>query len=447
MSIRSNRLNCKPAQLCYYDLLDTETAESVPEDVREHVDSCADCQSDMSQLKDVLASAGKRTDSEQSRRDSAVTELLSLHFAWVDKVVTCGQAKPFLPSMADPLLRIRIPTPITAHIDNCRACREELSTLEDSGLSHKQLCRLSRILAEDPGTEADIEEIRAAFPPVEGMIERPDSGIETRFTFRESVESGPGEIRADVPIEVEVSGSHDDSTDRKLPASIVKLKHYFGPAIAAAAVVLVGLAFFLNGSAARAVGVKRVYEAIKGADNIHISIFTPGRTEPVEEKWMSRSRGIYMSRTAQALVLWDIPNGLRKRKETVDAATEVEPLTKDGSAEIRQLIDGTLGVTPSADVSDLPLNHKWSRVTDSTLESESQDCEIYDLTWPDRNNILGKPVSWRWRYFVESGSGLPRRVKASRRLSADEKYVLQRDTVVEYLADGEIETAVKGPGL
>ncbi len=354
MSIRSNRLDCKPARLCYYDLLDGETAESVPEDVREHVASCEDCQSDMTRLKDVLASAGKRTDSEQSRRDSAITELLSLHFAWVNKVVTCRQARPFLPSMADPLLQIRVPTPITAHIENCRACREELSALEDSGLSHRQLCRLSRILAEDPGAQADIEEIRAAFPPVARMIERPDSGIATRFTFRESAESVPGDIRADVPIEVVVSGSRDGPAGRRPSAAIVKLKKYLGPAVAAAAAVIIGLSFLLNGSTAKATGVKRLYEAIKGADNIHVSRFIPGATEPAEDKWVSRSQGIHMSRTEQGMVLRDINNGLMKVKARLDDVAKVEHLTKNGSAQIGQLMDGTLGITPFPEVADLP---------------------------------------------------------------------------------------------
>ena len=111
------------------------------------------------------------------------------------------------------------------------------------------------------------------------------------------------------------------------------------------------------------------------------------------------------------------------------------------------MIDGTLGITPFPNFSDLPPDHKWSRVTDSALEPESKDFEIYDLTWPERTSGLGKPISWRWRYFVKSGSGLPWRIKGSHRSSIDEKYVVQRDMIVEYLGYGEIETAVKKAGF
>jgi len=209
MSICSNRVNCRPAQLCYYDLLDPETAESVPDDVHEHVASCADCRSDIDRLRDTLASAGKRVDSEQRRRDSAITELLSLHFAWVDELVTCTQVKPFLPGLADPLLRVRVPTPITAHVDNCPACSKELAALRDAALTHTQLCRLSRILADDLDEDTDSQEVRAVFPPVADMLERADSGIATRFTLSEPAESNPGELQTSRLIEVEVIDRED----------------------------------------------------------------------------------------------------------------------------------------------------------------------------------------------------------------------------------------------
>ncbi|MHC4569668.1 MAG: hypothetical protein ACYTE3_28410, partial [Planctomycetota bacterium] len=238
MSICSNREKCRPAQLCYYDLLSSETAESVPDDVHEHVASCADCRSDIDRLRGILASAGKRVDSEQRRRDSAITELLSLHFAWVDELVTCTQVKPFLPGLADPLLRVRIPTPITAHVDSCPACSKELAVLRDAALTHTQLCRLSRILAEDVDEDTDSQEVRAAFPAVADMLERPDSEIATRFTFNESAVTNSGELQKSRLIEVEVIDRRQAAAVNRRQAFIRSLKRYTGPAIAAAAVVL-----------------------------------------------------------------------------------------------------------------------------------------------------------------------------------------------------------------
>ena len=129
----NDRSNCKHARLHYYDLLATETPADVPDDVRQHIAACRHCQADMSRLEAMLADKDRNGDSEQRRRDSAVSKLLSLHFAWIDKPVTCTSTKPFLASLADPLLRIVIPTPITVHIDKCRRCAEELSAIKNSG--------------------------------------------------------------------------------------------------------------------------------------------------------------------------------------------------------------------------------------------------------------------------------------------------------------------------
>jgi hypothetical protein len=92
--------------------------------------------------KDSTEKAARRT------RNAAITSLLKLHFEYVATSVTCNEAKPFLPSLADPTLQVRIPTPITAHVDNCRACSEDLSTIRQMALTHKQLCRLGQFLAD-----------------------------------------------------------------------------------------------------------------------------------------------------------------------------------------------------------------------------------------------------------------------------------------------------------
>jgi hypothetical protein len=112
--------------------------------------------------KDKDSAAG-----EQGRRDSAISTLLKLHFACVGEPVTCTTVKPFLASLADPVLQIRVPTPITMHIDKCGQCSDDVQTLRDLQLSHKQLCRLGQLLANEPaGGEVSCSTARAAIPAV-----------------------------------------------------------------------------------------------------------------------------------------------------------------------------------------------------------------------------------------------------------------------------------------
>ena len=442
MSICSKREKCRPAQLCYYDLLDPETAESVPDDVHEHVASCADCRSDIDRLRDMLASAGRRVDSEQRRRDSAIAELLSLHFAWVDELVTCTQVKPFLPGLADPLLRVRIPTPITAHVDNCSACSGELSTLRDADLTHTQLCRLSRILADDLDADSDVAEVRAAFPPVVDMLERPDSGIATRFTFSEPAESHPGEPQTTRLIDVEVIDQRQNETAARQHVLIASLKRYVGPAIAAAAVVLLGFAMLFNGTAASALGPALLERAIRQAENIHISVFRGDGTEPTQQKWASRSQGIYMTATltatgGQEWVLWDTANGRIKSKDTIDAVTAEVPLDQHQSTKIRKIVNSSLDLTPE-NMSNLPPNYRWERVADGEVLPEDRACEVYDLTWTKSEGVLRK-----LRYFVVPETRLPERVEFYRPFSTGGEPLLQMYMEVESLDDAEMVTAIK----
>ena len=118
--------------------------------------------------------------------------------------------------------------------------------------------------------------------------------------------------------------------------------------------------------------------------------------------------------------------------------TEVEKVTEYESAKIRQIIDGTLGIMPGNDVSQLPPGYKWKELDDIDLEPEFQDCKVYDLIWSLDNQVLMK-----WQYFVESASGRPRRVKSYRASSNDRQYEFQMEIHIEYLGDEEINAAIE----
>ena len=141
---------CGEAKLYYYDFLHDESRELIPEYIVNHMEQCQNCQEQISHFKGVLSQAEAYDGSEQEQVSSAVTIMLKLHFAYIGKPVTCKTIRPFLPGLLDPALEIRIPTPITAHLDNCRQCAEDLETIRSLNLNRKQLCRLSQFLAEKP---------------------------------------------------------------------------------------------------------------------------------------------------------------------------------------------------------------------------------------------------------------------------------------------------------
>lgn len=441
MSICSNRAECKPAQLCYYDLLDAETAASVPDDVREHVASCADCQADVDRLRDLLASAAKKPDTEQSRRDSAIVELLSLHFALVDELVTCTEVRPFLPGLADPLLRVRIPTPITVHIENCPACFKELKALTDANLTHRQLCRLSRILADDLDADAEIAEVRAAFPPTVEMLARADSGIATRFSFGEPADADSGDLEATRPIKVDVIDRQQTAAANWQRQVLRNLKQYRRSVMASAAVLLVGLALFLATPTIGAVDVGYVLNFLNGADNIHATYFEAGRTEPERERWVSKPLKKYMVKVGEELTLWDLREGSKTVKKSQGAPPEAASFTPTELARAKSMLDNAQGIAPCKSRSDSPPDAKWGPTTDVASQPGTRQFEVYDLTWTDRT---ARPAVMRkWRVFMDPATHRPEKVEYYSKLPAEAAYTPRYEYELEYLSDAEMRAAIE----
>jgi hypothetical protein len=307
---------------------------------------------------------------------------------------------------------------------------------------------MSRVIAGDPDADREITEPGTAMPMVKKIMGRPDSGVVTLFNLGkpDGKAGAPDGSHALRPFKVEVIGAETEPSQPEQWASILKIRRFLKPALAAAAVILIGFAIFFSIMPARAVSPEQLYQAIKGADDIHVSQFTPGNPEPVQEMWVSRSREIYMTRTGSELVLFDTAAGLRKSKATLTTATEAVSLTESKRAAIKQQIDGTLGITPSSNIADLPAGSKWSKTTNSPPEPEVRDCEVYELTWTEKNSA-DETVSWKWRCFVESASGQPRRTEYYRRSTNDEQYIPHRYTVIEYLGIAGIENAIEEASL
>lgn len=139
----------------YYDVLYGQGEEQLPRDICDHLGQCPHCQGEMGRLKAELDSL--TVDSpEQNSAPSPLTQYLRLHFAYVGHDLTCSTVKPFMPVLAMPGMEITVPTPITAHIDNCPACRSDLESIAQLQLTPRQLCRLARLLATD-ATESSLE--------------------------------------------------------------------------------------------------------------------------------------------------------------------------------------------------------------------------------------------------------------------------------------------------
>ena len=553
-------INCTNARLYYYDFLSRETRGGIPEGAEQHIKQCRNCQTEVDSLKYLLVQADERFESEQSQKDSAISTLLRLHFAYIGEPVKCDTVKPFLASLADPVLQIRVPTPITTHLDKCHSCRDDLLILLDLHLPHKYLCRLGHILADKPIEDnLSCSQARAAIPAVVSMAfhetnaeilkhlctcsncrkqlylhresvrkelllngalqngfpcesvsaadiydyclpygidpandqyvefresltshlrrcptclakiqelhltiysiaERTESEVVTTYNIGESAETQSPDVSGPYtgfPINLEIEDI-EDKVDAEQPAtnldfaaalkrkaSALNLKPLFKAGLAAAAVIVIGLALLLNSPTAKAVTLDQVYRAVKKVKNVYISTFAPDKAEPIQEMWVSRSLNIYMmSKTSEGLVLLDTAKKHRRTKQPGRASMEVKLLSDGDCAEIEKTIAGYLDLLPFAHISDVPKDANWSRVANNGLRVTDESCEVYELTWTNKT-FEGVPVFRKRLFFVDPETGLPNKIERYVQSSTAGEYILQSEMVIKRLSDDEIRSAVK----
>ena len=550
---------CGEAKLYYYDFLHDESRELIPESILNHIEQCQHCHEKTDQLK-VGLSQTDGIEPEQGQVSSAITTMLKLHFAYIGKPVTCKTVRPFLPGLLDPALEIRIPTPITTHLDNCQKCREDLDIIRRLNLNRKQLCRLSQFLAEKPGDDSvSCSQARAAtlcvalmtfretsaavlkhfctcpncrnalyqyresvrtdllhsekaqkeFPCEEvsatdifdyclpygidpaadqyakfresltshlnscptclakmqelhctiyNIADRAESNVVTIYHIDESAKvqavSESDDLYAGFPISVEIA-SHEDKADVEQPVSTIdfttalkqkistmNLKPLLKISVAVAAVILIGFALLLNTPTAKAVTIEQVYKAIEKVKNVYISSFVLDKKKPIQELWVSRKKGIYISKTAEQLVLCDTFNSLRKSKDFDTGVIDTVQLTEDDIAGIEQKISGSLGLMPFYDISEIPKDAEWRQVTDGPLKATAEGTEVYGLIWTEKAHD-GSVTFKKWWVLVDAKTNLPQRVEGYQRLSTDSEYTLRSVMVVEYLDESEMKAVIE----
>jgi hypothetical protein len=128
----------------YYDFV-AEHGPGVPEAIARRVRRGLIFRKQIERLQEAVTGAGGEADTSRSKMKRDIIDTLSGHFRCLNEQVTCSRVKPFLPGLLLPTVQVRIPTPITVHLDHCPECAEDLEALRDLGLGPEQLERLERL--------------------------------------------------------------------------------------------------------------------------------------------------------------------------------------------------------------------------------------------------------------------------------------------------------------
>ncbi|UCG59830.1 MAG: hypothetical protein JSU70_09970 [Phycisphaerales bacterium] len=458
---------------------------SIPTPITVHLDNCAKCSQDLEVLR------GLNLSQRQLCRLSLLLGEMS-----DSNGVSCSEARAVTPAIVSMALG-QTSEEVLKHVCTCPDCRRSL--YRDRDAVRRKYVRAGRDLNRFPcekvvtsdvfdyvvpygldPTDDQYGEFRESLAShlrccptclgkmqevhrtVYGILEQPESGVATTYyTDRSADARTAGEsddLYSGFPIRVQVSGAESKAgAGRSAPlagclltirqaASAKRLKPFLKPFAAAAAVIIIASAVFFSTSATGATALDEIYRAIEDIKNVHIATSVPGQSEPIQEKWVSRTMNAYMTKTGSEFVLWDLSNGVRTTRQLDAATTVTAPLSDDYVPDIERRMSGSLGLLPFHAISDVPKDATWSPASDENVGVTAGDTQVWDLMWADKASD-GSTVLRKWTVFTDAKTSLPQKIERYRSLGPADAYILRSVMVIEYLSDRDMQDVVEKMSL
>ncbi|MBN1764515.1 MAG: hypothetical protein JW860_04595 [Sedimentisphaerales bacterium] len=467
MTDSKTKSECRKAIPYYYSYLSGEGVSECPADILEHIRSCRQCQDQVSRLKDHVSQEDGKEPQDYNR--DLVNKELELHFEYIDRPVSCLEARAFLPMLVLREKRIGVPTPITVHFDHCSSCERLLEKVKSLNLGVSQLRQLTEMICVNPAGESESIEDAAAENTMESglsaellreILNGRGSGIVTYYrveeAFREGLSADKSEAYSGWPVKVEVI---DQSSQKKRIQPVGAGAGDVEPAkagsplraawrwlmpTAAAAVVLVaaGLMFWSSGLEADNLG--RMNEAVAKLKNIHISRFNPETNQIIQETWVSRSLDMIIFKDTRQVVVWDISDRKIITKYLDTGTVEKDSVSGIRLERMKGNIQSSLGLVPFTDMArgSLPAGAQCQEVEAPLSKENMAGLKVFDLIWTKKNSN-GDPVYSKWRGYIDEETGLPGKTEFYRKSMGESDYRLEDVTLIEAVSESRIKEIVQ----
>jgi hypothetical protein len=319
--------------------------------------------------------------------------------------------------------------PLTSHLINCAKCLGKMQQLHNS---------------------------------VYSILKRQESGIVTCFKIDTSAQgptmSNPADAHKDWPIVVRAfkESREADNIETRNPVaetprnpkqrlSTVSIRPFIKPAAVAAAVLLVAI-LLLKGPTAKAINLGQIYKALEQIKNVHLIRFVPEKPEPTQEIWISQALNTMLLKTETQWVLRDIKDKSQKSRDLNTGSIKFVELNDDTLAKVRQTMNTPWDLLPFDDISALPKDAKWQKVSGKNIDTPISNTEVYDLMWMEKS-LCGSIVYIKWRGYVDTETTLLRRAEWWQRCIKEEGYQLSTVTNVTYPSTAEIRAVIKDAGF
>ena len=465
MKHNNKKTVCEKASVFYYDYLRGARLCRVEPEISHHIERCTFCQGEIERLKAILVEPTNQTVTEKTnQRDTQVTTILASHFDLMNKEVTCGVAKRFMPSLASLSFDIKIPTPITVHIENCDLCRHDLDAIRKLNLTHEQFAHLGQVIAEHNGERELSEELikSLALPALDNdalavlkcIIERKESGVVTEYITKRQVSikfsEGLYNDYKNLPVEIVIHNRQKETMGRiDLTRSLSDrrghIRQLAKPLAAIAAMIFVTIWLFV-GTLAKAVKFDDIYNAIGKIQNICLISGTSEVDRAAQKVWISKDLDIKLFYSANHWTLWDVQNRVKKNWTSESAYWETNNLDDAELMNVRQTMDIPLALLPFQSPHSLPDKYDWKLFPDRKVTGQLFNTQVYDLLWSDKA-VNGSLVYYRWRVYINKDTLLPKRVEYWQKHSFTGKYELKNWMNITYPQAYEVKKVIRDIGL
>lgn len=453
MTNRNSHSECLQYSPYLYDYL-CNNRDDIPESALTHITQCAQCAAEIDVLETELKACDASTDNV---KEAARLANLELHFAYIGKEVGCSEVKSFLASMASDSFPMRIPTPITVHVDNCSACSKDMKAIRDMALPENQLFKVGCVLAGFASQALDDTEVgskivdamagveceRSQIDRLAMIVKRPESGIRTCYSVKDEntgqAGHADGQVYEDWQIDVKVlHGNEKCRANAQSSTKKLRLQRFAKPFAVAAAVLVVAFIMF-NGPVASA-GLDQIYKALEQVKNVYLKTISVIDGNVTQEIWVSRNLNIKIGRNEGKVFLWDIGNERLVTRQDNSSTASTSTMDADLLSHIKRTMEVPWSLLPFNNMSDLlAVGAEWQLLTGTGAEDITSEIEVYEVLWTETLST-GNITSWKWRGFVDSETSLPKRVERWEKYTGDNEYHLVTAIEVSYPDTEQIQT-------
>ena len=135
-----------------------------------------------------------------------------------------------------------------------------------------------------------------------------------------------------------------------------------------AAVILVGFNLFVGIPSQRTATLRQIQTTLAKVDNVCISMFRAGETEPFRQVWASKPLGVKLFKIGRGnqaqFTLWDVPNGAKRTKYVSSGYIQTETIPEPMLADLQKSEAQSFGLIPFADANGVPEDAQWTQLDD-----------------------------------------------------------------------------------